>query len=409
VSRRAAAAASVPLLAAGWAVAAWLLWQSKVPSSLRLPHIDTAATYPAAALHRAVSYDHVAFLLSMGGLVLQLVVFALFAWRGASFARESAAGPIGTGMLLGMLGFSLFWLADLPFTVIGLWWDRKHGVSHESYLHATVGGWLLLGTSFIFLCVALAIVMGLARLAHDLWWLLAAPVFVGLALLFAFVSPYLQPSHRLTDPALQATVDRLEQRAQVGHVPVWVQDVSSDTSLPNAETEGLGPSRRVVIWNTLLDGRFSAGEVRVVVAHELGHVKRNHIWKSIGWYALFAFPGAYLISRVVRRRGGMGEPAAVPLALLALLVLQLLALPLQNAITRHMEAEADWLALQTTHDPADMTGLFKAFVPAALTDPNPSTLEYLLAEDHPTLNQRIGMARAWKAGYATSASAAHIP
>src|SRR5580692_8592036 len=155
--------------------------------------------------------------------------------------------------------------------------------------------------------------MGLARLVHDLWWLLAAPVFVGLALLFAFISPYLQTSHKLGDPALQATVNQLERRAHVGHVPVWVEDVSSDTSLPNAETEGIGPSRRVVIWNTLLDGRFSAGEVRVVIAHELGHVKRNHIWKSIGWYALFAFPGTYLISRVARRRGGMGEPAAVPL------------------------------------------------------------------------------------------------
>jgi STE24 endopeptidase len=204
-------------------------------------------------------------------------------------------------------------------------------------------------------------------------------------------------------------VDQLERKAHVGHVPVWVQNVSSDTSLPNAETEGLGPSRRVVIWDTLLDGRFSAGEVRVVIAHELGHVKRNHIWKSVGWYALFAFPGTYILSRVVRRRGGMGEPAAIPLALLALVVLQLLALPLQNAITRHMEAEADWLALQTTHDPADMSGLFKTFVPAALSDPSPSTLEYLLAENHPTISQRIAMARAWKAYYATSASAAHIP
>ncbi len=410
MSRRAAGIALLAPLAALWAGAAWLLWQSKVPSSLRLPHIDTAATYPAAALRRADSYDHVAFLLSMGGILLQLAVFALFAWRGASFARESAAGPVGTGMLLGMLGFALYWLADLPFTVVGLWWDRKHGVSHESYLHATLGGWLLLGTSFVFtLCLALGIVMGLARLVGNRWWLLAAPVFVGLALLFAFISPYLQTSHKLADPALQATVSKLERRAHVGHVPVWVQDVSSDTSLPNAETEGLGPSRRVVIWNTLLDGRFTSGEVRVVVAHELGHVKRNHIWKSIGWYALFAFPGAYLISRVARRRGGMGEPAAVPLALLALLVLQVLALPLQNAITRHMEAEADWLALQTTHDPADMTGLFKTFVPAALADPNPSTLEYLLAEDHPTLNQRIAMARAWQALYATSASAAQAP
>ena len=137
-----------------------------------------------------------------------------------------------------------------------------------------------------------------------------------------------------------------------------------------------------------------------MIAHELGHVKRNHILKALAWYALFAFPGAYIISRVTRRRGGMGEPAAVPLALLTLVVLELLALPLQNAITRHMEAEADWLALQTTRDPKDAAALFRQFVGTGLSDPGPPTWEYLLAEDHPTIDQRIAMVRAWQARYA---------
>ncbi len=408
MSRRAARAAAA-VLAAVWALAAWWLWQTKVPSSLRLPHVDTAATFPAAQLHRADAYDHGAFLLWLGGVLVQLLVFAAYAWRGASLARESAAGPLGTGMLLGMLGFCLLWLADVPFTALGVWWDRRYGVSHVGYATAILGGWLALGVSFVLLCVALAIVMGFARWIGRWWWVAAAPVFVGLAVLFAFVSPYLATTHPIRDPQLLATVAQLEQRAGVGHVPVRVQDVSSDTSLPNAEAEGIGPSRRVVLWDTLIDGRFTPAEVRVVIAHELGHVKRNHIWKYVGWYALFAFPGTYLIGRVVRRRGGMGEAAAVPLSLLALVVLSLLALPLQNAISRHVEAEADWLALQTTHDPADAEGLFKTFVPAALSDPSPPTWEYLLVENHPTIDQRIAMARAWKARYATSASAAQLP
>jgi STE24 endopeptidase len=105
----------------------------------------------------------------------------------------------------------------------------------------------------------------------------------------------------------------------------------------------------------------------------------------------------------------MGEPAAVPLALLALVVLELLALPLQNAISRHMESEADWRALQTTRDPRDAESLFEKFVPITREDPAPPTWEYLLAENHPTIDQRIAMVRAWKARYATSASAAQLP
>ena len=69
---------------------------------------------------------------------------------------------------------------------------------------------------------------------------------------------------------------------------------------------------------------------RFVLAHELGHLAHNHIWKSIGWYALFAFPVAFLIARATRRRGGMGVPEAVPLAIFVYVVLQLVALPLQN-------------------------------------------------------------------------------
>jgi STE24 endopeptidase len=409
-ARNALHGATMAVAAALWVFIAWRLWSSsEVPSSLRPPHVDTARLFPAAVLHRADSYDRVASLLGVLSLLVPLLVFAAYARWGPRFVRESAAGPLGTGMLLGMLGFGLLWLVEAPLTAVALWWDRRHGLSHEGYVHTFFGGWIALGFEFVLLCVALGVVMGLARLVGDWWWLLAVPVFVGLVTLDAFVSPYLVHTRPVTDPALRATITTLERRAHVGHVPVRVQDVSSDTSLPNAETEGLGPSRRVVVWNTLLDGRFPAAEVRVVIAHELGHAKRNHIWKSIAWFALFALPGAFIVSRVTRTRGGMGEPAAVPLALLTLVVFQLIALPVRNAITRHMEAEADWLALRTTRDPRDASALFAQFVPTALANPNPPTWEYLLAYDHPTVDQRIAMARAWAARYATSASAAQLP
>jgi STE24 endopeptidase len=151
-----------------------------------------------------------------------------------------------------------------------------------------------------------------------------------------------------------------------------------------------------VLWDTLVDGRFSRPELEIVIAHELGHLARNHIWKAVGWYALFAFPGAFLIARLTRRRGGMAEPAAVPLSLLVLVVLGLLALPLQSAISRHREAEADWMALQTTRNPTAATALFRRFVPTTLDEPSPSTIDYLLLENHPTIMQRIAMAQAWR-------------
>jgi STE24 endopeptidase len=393
--RRAAQAVTLALLAAAWGVAAWLLWSSSVVPSLHLPHLDEHRYFSSAELRRTASFGRVSLALWVLATVTELVALAVYARKGGRFARESAAGRLGTGMLLGMLGFALVWAVQLPFDVVGLWWQRRHHLTQLGYFSEIFGNWLALGGTFVFLCVTLAIVMGLARKLPDLWWVAAAPVFIAIALLFAFVNPYLLTTHRLNDPELRAAAARLEQIEHVRHVPIVVEDVHDVTSLPNAEATGLGPSRRVVLWDTLVRD-FTPREITVVLAHELGHLAHNHIWKDIGWYALFAFPGLYLIARATRRKGGMANPQAVPLSLFVLVSLTLIASPLQNAISRHMEAEADWAALQATHDPAGATALFRRFVPTTLSEPNPSSFEYVLLENHPTIMQRIARAEAWR-------------
>ncbi len=114
-----------------------------------------------------------------------------------------------------MLGFALVWAVQLPLSVVDLWWQRRHGLSRVGYADFLFGNWLALGGQFVFLCFALAIVMGLARRLRRTWWLAAAPAFVGLALLFAFVSPYLLGTHRLADPQLRAIASQLEAKEGV--------------------------------------------------------------------------------------------------------------------------------------------------------------------------------------------------
>ncbi len=142
---------------------------------------------------------------------------------------------------------------------------------------------------------------------------------------------------------------------------------------------------------------FSEDEIRVVLGHELGHHSANHLWKNIGWYALFAFPGALAIALITRRRGGMREPLAVPLALLVFVVLQTLALPLQNAITRHMEQEADWIALETTAGPrAARATSSRASRARRSSIPTLPAWSYHLTETHPVIVDRVAMAEAWR-------------
>ncbi|MFQ5425722.1 MAG: M48 family metalloprotease, partial [Gaiellales bacterium] len=217
-------------------------------------------------------------------------------------------------------------------------------------------------------------------------------------LLFTFVSPYLVPRvHPLEDPTLRARAQALAAELGVESVPVKVEDVDEFTEDANAFAGGLGPSRRVFLWNTLLDGRFSDGEVSVVVAHEFAHHARNHLWKGVAVYALFAIPGAYLIAAATRRRGSLYNATAVPLALFVFVVLNIATQPIDNALSRRYEAEADWVALQTTRDAASARALFENFSSTALQDPTPPSWTYVWLASHPTLLQRIAMADAWEA------------
>jgi STE24 endopeptidase len=381
-------------LAAGWGLAAWALWQTEVPDGLDLPDVPDSEILSPAQLDEVRSYELFLRVEVLVSLVVVIAVFALYARFGARFVRESAAGRIGTGMLLGMLGLAFLWLVQIPFGLAALWWERRHDVSELGYGTWLVENWVALGGEFLFVCLALLIVMGLAGPLGNWWWIPGAAVFVGLALLFTFISPYLLPAQVDAPPQVVAETEELAEEQGVGEIDVRVADVPAYES-PNAAAAGLGPTRRIVVWGTLLDS-FGDDEVVVVLAHEVAHHAEDHLWKSVAWYALFAVPGAFLLAWATRRRGGMREPTAVPLALLVLVVLQTLALPAQNAITRNLEAEADWVALEATEDPGAARDLFSGFSEQGLIDPSPPTWAYVIMETHPTMAQRIALAEAWR-------------
>lgn len=329
--------------------------------------------------------------------VVLLGVLWAYARRGPGFSRESAAGPIGTGTLLGMLGLGIAWMAQLPFGALDLWWARRYDLTEKGYLEWAFGDWLTLGASFVSVSFALLIVMFLARRLGEWWWLPGAVAFVAIGALFTFSSPYLiRDTTPLESPQLRAAAVEFERDQGISGVPVAVEHVSGTTSQANAYAIGLGPSRKIVLWDTLLDGRFSDRAVRVVLAHEVAHHSSDHLWKGIGWFALFALPGAWVLMRLTRRRGGMGTPEAVPLALLVVAGLQLLLLPAQNWVGRRMEAEADWKALQTTRDPGAARSLFVDFGRTSLGDPKPPAWAHVLLDTHPSLSQRVAMAEAWR-------------
>jgi len=377
---------------------ALLLWRTKVPHDLRVPHLDENAVFGRGLVRRARSYERLLDLLWVGATLTELAVLAVLVRRGRRVAAGLGLGRVNAGIVVGVVALTVVWAAGLPWLVVTQWWERRHGISYESYAGTLSGAWAqLLGQTFV-VFLALAVLLGLAKALRRWWWLVAAPIVLVIAIALQFVVPYLATvgTDPLRDPALTVQLRQLEEREDAGRPAIRVETVSDATREANAFSIGFGPSARVILWDTLLR-EFDRRDVRFVVAHELAHIARRHILKGLAWFGLLTLPILALVAFVTERRGGLLEPANVPLGLLVLVVALLALLPLRNAISRRYEAEADWIGLNGSRDPAAAAELFRGFSRESLQDPSPPGWVHVFLDDHPTGLQRIQQARAWAA------------
>jgi STE24 endopeptidase len=381
-----------------WAVAAALLWRTKVPGNLAVPSLDETTVFGAELVRRAERYER---FFRIEWVLSTLVAFATLLFmvrRGRRLAPRLGLGPVNAGIILGVVTIAVVWAASLPLALAAEWWQRRHGISKQAYGEVLGGAWSTLlftaGAGFL----VLALLLGLAKRLGARWWLAATPVLVGLAVALQLGLPYLLTidAHALRDQKLAAQIEQLERSEDAGDPAVFEQTVSDETTAANAYAVGIGPSKRIVFWDTLLDGRFTDNEVRFVAAHELAHLARDHIPKGIAWYTLFLVPILGAVAYFTQRRGGLRNPGNVPLALLVISAANLAALPLQNAVSRRYESEADWVGVSATRDPAAARGLFVRFARTGLDDPSPPWWAHVLFDSHPPALERIEQAEAWK-------------
>jgi STE24 endopeptidase len=396
---RFAKASTLVALAAAWLAAAWLLTRTTIPSNLHTPHVDAGAVFPAGVLDRSARYDGLLRWLWIASTLVTLATLAVFAHSGPRIARAWELGRVATGVMVGTVTTLGVWAVGLPFGALQLWWGRRYGLEQQSYLGWALGQWPALVGQVVGLTIALTVLMLLAGRFGRRWWIVAAPLFVAAGAVLVLVLPWVEtigtrPPHHT---AVAARIRRLARDEGVGGTPVRIEDVHGETSAANAMSTGIGPSARVFIWDTFLDGRYSGREIEVVAAHEFGHIAHRHIWKGLGWSLLLTVPGFWLVERATRRRGGLERPEVVPAALLALALIGLAVTPFGNAVSRRYESEADWSALRATHDPAAAASVFRKFTRFDLVQPNPPLWSYIWIDDHPTVVQRIAMAHAYAA------------
>ena len=395
---RVAKSSTLVVLVLGWLAAAWLLTRTTIPGNLHEPHVSAAAEFPARVLHRAARYDSVLRWLWVAGTLATLAALVVFTKLGPRIAAAWQLGRVAKGIMVGTVTTLGTWAVTLPVGAVALWWGRRYQLEKQDYVTWVLAQWPSLVSQVVGLTIALTILLLLAGRFGKRWWLVAAPLFTVLGGVLVLVLPYVE-SIGTRQPHQTAVYERIRQLAReegVGSTPIRIETVSDETRSANAYTTGIGPSARVFIWDTFFDGRFTNREIELVAAHEFGHVAHRHIWKGLAWSLLLTLPAFLVVELATRRRGGLQRPELVPYALLVLALIGLVITPLGNAVSRRYEAEADWSALRATHDPGSAESLFRKFTRYDLVQPNPPLWSYLMLDNHPTVVQRIALARAYR-------------
>ena len=354
-------AGTLLVLAGLWLAAAALLWRTRVPAQLPRSHVSVGDFFTPAELRRAAGHVRVLRLAALGAFALQLGTLALLALRPPRL-RPSLTG--------GVLGLAL-WLAAVPSAVVTQWWQRRYGISLQSW-----GAWTLAFVPSVLAWVAGGAIAGAVAVAlarrTPRWWLGATVLATAAVGLYALVNPLLGGGEPLRRPP-----------PGLAGVRVEVDRVHDETRAANAEAVGIGPTQRIVFWDTVL--RFPRGEVAVIAAHERAHLDRRHIAKGLAWTFLFLVPGLWLVGRAARP----DRAELLPRAALAAALIALAALPFANAISRRYEREADWIALERTRDPDAAANLFRDLAISNVLQPDPPRWAYLLFADHPSTKQRL--------------------
>jgi Zn-dependent protease with chaperone function len=356
---------------------------------------------------RAAAYHRPLYAALALDVALRVAVLGALAWTGLGgrlFGLVAGLGWAGAAATYAVLVVSVSTVVRVPLSLWRSWLrERRWGFSNQP-----LSAWFADLAKGLTLSAALtaggwAGAVALARSLSGWWPLPAAMALASAVLLLTFVAPVVfEPLFNrfapLTDETLALELRALAERAGVPVRDVLVADASRRTTKLNAYVSGIGRTRRVVVFDTLLEAADER-QLKLVVAHELGHRRDRHVAKLTLLGMLGAIWAVVVLWAVLGTR--VASPRELPVVLLLLLGLQLLGLPAGAALSRRWERAADRGSLELTRD---LDAFVRAHVQLArrnLSDLEPPRLAYLLLASHPTAPERLAFARAWAAHAAT--------
>src|SRR5262245_54570134 len=386
------------------------------PPAPRADQLAALRDLPADAVTRGRAFHAALRPGSYGALVLGLLVALILGLTPLGARLVAAVGrPFGGNWVAEAVlgGFVLVGIGEVVTLPLAMWQEtilRRYGLSTQTWGSWTVDLLKSYAVGAVIGAVVLLGFFGVTRLAPRWWWAFLAAGAAGLTVLMTFVFPVLvEPVFNKFTPMPDSPLrTNLMAMASADGVPVrdvLVADASRRTTALNAYVSGLGPTRRIVVYDTLLKDA-PPGEVEAVVAHELGHARDNDVVTGTTLGALGAAAAVCVVfllgswTGLLKRAGvdSISDPKAVGLLLALAAVAGLVGAPLQNAVSRLIEARADAHALAVTRDPSTVEVMEQRLATTNLADVDPPRWEYVMFATHPSVVERIAAARAFARG-----------
>lgn len=372
------------------------LWRPLAPP-LPLDGHDLASF--DAAVHAAVdAYRAPRWWLAPLAAVLGLVLPWWAVWRRWGSTPRSRLGRLPEPLRGGLLAAGIVVASALVTLPVAAWLTLVHDVRwgfRTAGAGRFVADWILtVGGRGVAVGATVVVLLAAARRWPTSWparaTVAATVTAVALVALHpVLLQPLLLSTEPLEDGPLHEELAALAAAAGIDQPRLDVADASRRTTRFNALVVGLGPTERIVLFDTLED--LPDEQVVALVAHELAHQLHRDLLRGVALVPTVALPALLLARRLLRRhrRGGRDAAAAVPLLVALALTAELLATPLVAAQSRRVEAAADHRALELGADPVTVIALQRSGVVRDLAAPSPPPALQWWYGTHPTPVERI--------------------
>lgn len=408
----------------GFAIYGALMWyylfqgaDSALPIHLKGSAADPAMFMTEKELELSTDFSRIKDFLYFISVPLEWLIYLFVLGFGLSkWFRKASSGLtkfsiVHTAVFVLLLSFAS-WVLTFPLRYYSFTVSKSYNISVQSFHSWMRDGFVDFWISWLLTTIMVAVMYWLIKKYEKKWWVYAWLLSVPFTLFLYFIQPVvIDPLYNkfypLQDEALKEKILNIADKADIPAENVYEVNMSEKTNALNAYVNGIGSNLRIVLWDTTLN-KLSDNQVLFVMAHEMGHYVMNHLYWNLISSIVLSFLGLWIGSVIYRKWvekygkswgvKGIGDLAALPVLLLIFSLLSFAISPVENAVSRKAERDADLYAIEMTKNPEAAVGAFQQLATVSLSEVNPPKIVKWFLYGHPTMLERIHFLDSYNTG-----------